>query len=127
VDPGGGYWGRVSPFRAGFGCRCPRCGQGRLFAGFLTVVARCARCGLDLEAQDSGDGPAVFVIFVVGFAVTAAALIVEIKYEPPVWLHLVLWIPAILALCLGLLRPFKAIMIALQYRNRSGEGGSSWQ
>ena len=76
---------------------------------------------MDLRDHDAGDGPAVFVILVVGFIVVAAALIVEVRYEPPMWLHLVMWIPLILALSLGLLRVFKALLIALRYHHQAGE------
>ncbi len=103
-------------------CRCPRCGEGRLFSGFLTPVARCEACDLDTGFVDSGDGPAVFVILVVGFVVVAAALVTEVKYSPPYWVHAVLWLPAILALSLGLLRPLKAAMIGLQFRHKAREG-----
>jgi uncharacterized protein (DUF983 family) len=110
----------VSPFSAGLRCRCPRCGQGPLFAGLLDVRERCAVCGLDLRAQDSGDGPAVFVILVLGFVVVALALTVEAKFEPPLWVHAVLWSVVIVVGALALLRPFKATLIALQYQHRRG-------
>lgn len=110
--------GSVSPVRAGLTCRCPRCGKGRLFDGFLEVRDGCGSCGLSYANVDTGDGPAVFVILVVGFMVVGAALLVEVKYHPPYWLHLVVWIPAILASSLGLLRPAKALLIALTYKYR---------
>ncbi len=113
----------VSPLRAGLRCRCPRCGQGRLFAGYLKVARRCAVCGLDLRAEDSGDGPAVFVMFVTGPLVVGLAIWTELTFRPPYWLHMVLWIPTILAASLALLRPLKATLIALQYRHKAGEGG----
>ena len=113
----------VSPFHAGLRCRCPRCGTGPLFSGFLTVSERCSGCGLDLRAADSGDGPAVFVIFVVGPVVVALAFWTEFTFAPPYWIHMVLWGPAILAGSLALLRPFKATLIALQYRHRAGDAG----
>jgi len=103
-------------------CRCPRCGEGRLFAGFLTPVPRCAACDLDTRFVDSGDGPAVFVILLVGFVVVVAALVTEVKYAPPYWVHAVAWVPTILALSLGLIRPLKALMIGLQYRHKAREG-----
>ncbi len=115
---------RTSPLWAGLRCRCPDCGQGKLFAGYLTVAAACGHCGLDLEAQDSGDGPAVFVVMLVGFVVVAAALVVELNFGPPVWLHLVLWTPTVLGLSLWLLRPFKAVLIALQFHHNSGDLGA---
>lgn len=107
----------VSPFKAGFACRCPRCGEGRLFAGFLTVAPACDVCGLDYGKVDSGDGPAVFVIFVIGAVTAALALIVEVNFEPALWVHVLLWFPLVIGGSLLLLRPFKAVLIALQYRN----------
>jgi uncharacterized protein (DUF983 family) len=111
-----------SVFLAGLGCRCPRCGRGPLYRGFLTVAAACSACGLDYAKADSGDGPAVFIILVLGAVVVAAALVVEVNYQPPLWLHAMLWLPIILGGSLGLLRPVKALMIALQYRHQAGEG-----
>lgn len=102
--------------------RCPRCGEGPLFDGFLTPTARCRACGLDTRFVDSGDGPAVFIILIVGFVVVVAALVTEVKVSPPYWVHAVLWLPLTLILSLGLLRPAKALMIALQYRHRAREG-----
>jgi uncharacterized protein (DUF983 family) len=117
--------GAVSPFRTGLTCRCPRCGEGRLYAGFLKVAPRCEVCDLDLEFADSGDGPAVFVIFAVAPIVIVLAFITEALFHPAPWMHLVLWIPTILVLTLLFLRPFKATMIALQYQRQAGEGTSS--
>lgn len=113
----------VSPFSAGLRCRCPRCGIGGLFDGFLTVADKCSACGLDFSVADSGDGPAVFIIFIVGPIVTGLALWTEMTFHPPYWVHVVLWGPAVLAGCLLLLRPFKATLVALQYRNRAGDTG----
>lgn len=101
--------------------RCPRCGRGALFEGFLRIVDRCASCGLGFGGHDVGDGAIVFVIFVLGFAVVGAALAVEIAYQPPLWLHAALWGPAVLGGTLLLLRPAKGITVALQYRFRSTE------
>ena len=108
----------VSPFAAGLACKCPRCGRGRLYSGLLKVAERCEACGLALAKQDSGDGPAVFVILILGFVVVGLALWVELAYEPPFWVHAVLWAPLILVGALVLLRPFKATLIALQFRHR---------
>lgn len=113
-----GDWGDVSPLSAGVLCRCPRCGRGRLFRGLLTVVPVCDVCGLDLTAQDSGDGPAVFVILIVGALAVALAFLVEMRFAPPSWVHLVYQLPFILGLSILLLRPLKALLIALQYRHR---------
>jgi uncharacterized protein (DUF983 family) len=103
-------------------CRCPRCGEGKLFRGFLTLRPNCDSCDLDYGTFDSGDGPAVFVIFGAGFVVVFAALAVEVLYQPPFWLHAMLWLPLILATTLLPLRPIKALMIALQYRHKAAEG-----
>ena len=110
--------------RASLLCRCPRCGDGALYksAFSLTVRERCDACGLDYGFADSGDGPAVFVILLLGFLVMGAALIVEFKLSPPLWVHLALW-PVITGfLGLAMLRPMKATLIALQYRNKAEEG-----
>jgi uncharacterized protein (DUF983 family) len=113
-----------SAARTGLACRCPRCGTGRLFDGFLTLQPRCEACGLDYAFADSGDGPAVFVIFFAGFIVVGCALITELLYEPPFWLHALLWGPLVLATTLLPLRPLKGLMIALQYHHKAAEGRS---
>ena len=110
----------LAPFIAAARGRCPNCGQGRLFEGFLRVAPRCAACGYDLAGSDSGDGPAVFVILVVGFIAVFGAMFTEIAFQPPVWLPLVVWIPAAGVLSLALLRPMKGLMIAAHVRNRAG-------
>lgn len=101
---------------------CPRCGEGRLFSGLLTPAQGCERCGLDYSFIDSGDGPAVFVILIVGFIVTAFALALQTAANPPLWLHLLLWVPIVIALSLWGLRISKAILIALQFRTAAQEG-----
>ncbi len=110
--------------RAGLLGRCPRCGEGQLFDGPLTLKLRerCETCGLSNSFADSGDGPAVFVIIILGFLIMGAALIVEFKLSPPLWVHVVLWFPVAALLGFGLLRPMKGTLIALQYRNRAEEG-----
>jgi uncharacterized protein (DUF983 family) len=110
-----------NPFLAGLLARCPNCGEGPLFAGFLKVMPRCEACGFDLAKADSGDGPAVFVILIAGFIVAFAALITEIAAHPPIWVHLVLWLPATLVLCLALLRPTKGLLLAAQFKNKASE------
>jgi uncharacterized protein (DUF983 family) len=107
---------------AGLSCRCPRCGQGKLFQGFLALRPRCEACGLDFSFADSGDGPAVFIMFLAGFIVVGAALITEVLYQPPFWVHAALWLPLILVVTLGPLRPMKGLMIALQYHHKAAEG-----
>jgi uncharacterized protein (DUF983 family) len=115
----------------GLSCRCPRCGEGKLFQGFLTPRPRCEACGLDYGFADSGDGPAVFIMFIAGFLVVGLALVTEAVYHPPYWVHAALWLPLILIVSLGLLRPMKGLMIALQYHHKAeetrfgGDGGGA--
>ena len=107
---------------AGLSCACPRCGRGKLFRGFITLRSRCEACGLDYGFADSGDGPAVFIMFGAGFVVVFAALITEVVYRPPFWVHAALWLPLILIVTLGPLRSMKGLLIALQYHHRAAEG-----
>jgi uncharacterized protein (DUF983 family) len=111
-----------NPFAAGMRGRCPRCGEGRIFFGFLTLAPRCSACGLDFSFADSADGPAVFVILIVGFIIAGAALLTEVAYSPPLWVHFLLWGPLVLILCLGMLRPLKGVLIALQYHHKAEQG-----
>jgi uncharacterized protein (DUF983 family) len=113
------------PVGRGLAGRCPRCGKGKLFHGFLTVAPRCERCGLDYSFADSGDGPAIFVILIAGFIVTGAALIMQMQYEPPYWLLALLLGPLILITTLWPLRAMKGLMIALQYHHQAAEGRPS--
>ena len=108
--------------RRGLAGRCPRCGKGTLFAGFLKVAPRCENCGQDFAFADSADGPAFFVMSFAGFVVVLAALVVEVLYQPPYWLHALLWVPLILAMTLAPLRPVKGLLIALQYHHKAAEG-----
>jgi uncharacterized protein (DUF983 family) len=106
----------------GLACKCPRCGNGRLFEGFLALRPRCEACGLDYGFIDTGDGPAIFIIMLAGAIVVACALVVEVKYQPPFWLHAVLWLPLILATTLLPLRSMKALLIALQFHHKAAPG-----
>lgn len=112
----------ILPFLlAGLRSRCPRCGKGRLFSGFLDVVDRCEVCGLELARNDSGDGPAVFLIFILGFTIVPLALLVSLRVDWPLWVHAILWSLVILGTALGMLRPAKGLTLALQYRFRREE------
>jgi uncharacterized protein (DUF983 family) len=106
----------------GLACRCPRCGKGRLFTGFLDLRPNCDVCGLDYAFTDVGDGAAIFIIMIAGAIVVTCALIVEVKYEPPLWVHAVLWLPLILATTLWPLRAMKSLLIALQFHHKAAEG-----
>ena len=113
----------VNPVAAGLACRCPACGEGPLFDGFLKVGHRCEACGMDMSTADSGDGPAVFIVLVVGVLVCFSALFVEMAFHPPIWVHLVVWLPLAAVLVLGLLRPFKGVMLAMQFHHKASEAG----
>jgi uncharacterized protein (DUF983 family) len=112
---------KPNPLLAGAAGRCPNCGEGHLFDGFLKVAPCCEACGYDLAKADSGDGPAVFVILIAGCIVAFAALFTEVAYSPPVWVHLVIWLPLTLVLVLALLRPMKGLMLAAQFMNKASE------
>lgn len=112
---------RIDPIRAGLLCRCPNCGRGRLFEGFLKVVDRCAVCGFDFTRLNTGDGAAIFIMQIAGGLVVFTALFVQIAYEPPIWALVGVALPAAAAVSLGLMRPGKGLMIALQMRNRSSD------
>ena len=106
----------------GLACKCPRCGKGKLYAGFLDLRPRCEACGLDYAFIDSGDGPAIFVILIAGAVVVGCVLVVEIKYQPPFWPYALLWLLLILATTLVPLRAMKALMIALQFHHKAAPG-----
>lgn len=112
----------VSPVMAGLSCKCPRCGQGPLFIQVLNMRERCDHCGLDYKFVDTGDGPAVFAIFILGFLVVGGALIAEFKFGVPFWAHILLWGILTPLLAVFLLRFLKATLIALQYKNKAEEG-----
>lgn len=114
----------VSAVAAGLTCRCPRCGKGALYRGSFSLDVRetCEACGLNLRFVDPGDGPAVFAIMLLGFLILGAALIVEFRLHPPLWVHVVLWTPITLLVAFGLLRPLKGLLIALQYHNKAEQG-----
>ena len=113
----------TNPFLAGFRGRCPNCGEGHLYEGFLRVSPICEACGFNLSRADSGDGPAVFVMMIAGFIAAFGMLITEIALRPPIWVHLVIWLPVAVVLCLVLLRTIKGLMIAAQFANKASEAG----
>lgn len=112
---------RVNPLLAGLTCRCPNCGEGPLFEGFLKVTPRCEACGQDLSKADSGDGPVVFILLIVGTIGCGGLLFTEVALRWPIWLELIVWLPLIGLLTLASLRPFKATLIALQFHNNASE------
>jgi uncharacterized protein (DUF983 family) len=116
----------VSKRKAGFFAnirgRCPRCGEGALFSGFIAVAPRCEVCDLDFSFADSADGPAVFVMLIAGFIVLGTALVVDATYEPPLLLLAAIFLPLMAFVSLGLIRPFKGWLIGSQYRHKAEQG-----
>lgn len=101
--------------------RCPRCGQGKLFRGYLKVADRCQVCGLGFAGHDTGDGPAFFIMLPLCLMVAGLALWLEVSVQPPRWVHILIW-PAFIAVVAAVtLPPVKALMVALQYRHRDVE------
>ena len=119
----GAYYPPLSPFGTGLACKCPRCGRGKLYAGYLTLAERCSVCHLDLSKADSGDGPAVFLIFILGALAVFLAYLLLFVLMWPEWLSWLILVTVVLGGAAVLLRPAKAIMVALQYKNRVGEFG----
>jgi uncharacterized protein (DUF983 family) len=111
------------PYAAGLLGRCPRCGEGALFAGFLRVAPACGACGADLSTADPGDGPAVFVILIAGALASAGLLATELTLHPPAWVEGAVWLPAAALLSVLLLRPTKGLLLAAQFRPRTRRGG----
>ncbi len=105
----------------GLRCRCPRCGVGGLFYKYLKVADACPSCHLGLQGHDSGDGAVVPAILLLGSLVVGLALVVELTFAPPLWLHMVIWAPVIIVLTCLILPPLKGLGIALQYKFRSTE------
>ncbi len=116
------YYPPVSPYAAGIAGKCPRCGQGRLFKSFLGLYERCSACNLDYALADAGDGPAVFIMFIVGFIAVTIAFIARFVWYAPILTSFLISGAVAIALCLVLLRPFKATLIALQYKHKAEEG-----
>lgn len=101
---------------------CPRCGAPGLFRGAVSFGPRCGRCGLDFTQFNVGDGPAAFLIFIVGGLVMLGAILLELNAHPPVWVHILLWLPLTIILTIFLLRLAKAALLALEYKNKAREG-----
>lgn len=116
------YGAGVDPASAALKGHCPRCGEGKLFKGFVALQPQCSNCGLSYKFADAGDGPAVFVILFAGFIIVGLMFWVENTYEPPIWLHLAVFLPLTMIVCLGLLRPLKGLLIGLQYKNKAELG-----
>jgi uncharacterized protein (DUF983 family) len=102
--------------------KCPRCSKGHMIRGLLTVAPRCEVCGLDYSFADTGDGPAIFVMMIAGFIIVGLAWYIEVVHQPPYWVHAAIFLPLSALVCIGLLRPTKGLLIALQYFNKAEEG-----
>jgi uncharacterized protein (DUF983 family) len=110
-----------SPVIRGLRGKCPECGEGNLFAGYLKFADNCDFCGFDFSAEDTGDGPAVLVISVAGMLVVLPALLVEVVFKPPIWVHVLLWMPISTLVVLGLLRPFRGMWYGLMLKHNAGQ------
>jgi uncharacterized protein (DUF983 family) len=116
------YYRDLSPVTTGIAGKCPRCGRGRLFEGYLAVAPGCAACGLDFSFADAGDGAAWFIMLVVGFLAIGTALWIEVAYQPAYWVHALVALPLAVGLPLLLLRPVKGVLICQQYKTKAAEG-----
>ncbi|MEN9855953.1 MAG: hypothetical protein RL186_1329 [Pseudomonadota bacterium] len=112
----------VSIWKSGVFSLCPACGKAPLFEGLLTIRQTCPQCGADFANQDSGDGPAVFVILVAGALCVPMILVAQLAFHPPIWLLALVGLPLTGAVCIALLRPFKAMLFAMHFRHKAGEG-----
>ncbi len=116
------YYPALSPLTTGLAAKCPRCGRGKLFDGYLTVAKSCRNCGLSFAFADSGDGAAWFVMLFVSVVGVGSILGVEIAYSPPLWVHLLLAVPILIAMPLILLRPVKGVLLCQQWSAMAREG-----
>lgn len=112
----------LSPLKTGLRCRCPRCGRGRLFKGFLTLAPRCEVCGLDFSFADPADGPAFFVICFCCVPAVLFGVWIEVAFQAPYWVHLFTTLPVLLLTCIPPLRPLKGWLVASQYFYKAEEG-----
>ena len=115
-------WPKLPPVQTGIRGRCPRCGEGSIFNGFLALKPGCDHCGLDYSFADPADGPAFFVICFGCVPAVAFAIWLEVAYTAPYWVHLVTTLPLILLTCIPLLRPLKGWLVASQYFYKAEEG-----
>ena len=113
-----------SPLHVALAGLCPRCGQRTLFGSWVGFASRCRACGLDYDSFNVGDGPAAFLIFIVGTILVAGAVTLDLGLSPPWWTHLV-WLPIGAALTVYGLRFGKGLLVALEYRHRAREGRNS--
>ena len=115
------YYPELSPLQTGLACKCPRCGRGRLFDGYLQVAKSCKSCGLSFSFADSGDGAAWFVMLFGCVVGVGSILGIEAAYSPPFWAHVLIAIPTLIVLPLVLLRPTKAVLLNQQWKTNASE------
>jgi len=115
-------WAPLSPYRTGVRGRCPRCGQGHIFDGFLKMRPSCEVCGLDYSFADPADGPAFFVICFACVPSVALAVWIELTFQPPFWVHILTSLPFMLLTCIPPLRPLKGWLVASQYFYKAEQG-----
>ena len=116
------YYPDLSPLKTGLFGKCPRCGRGELFEGYLKVAPRCSNCGLSFDFADAGDGAAWFVMLITGCVGVGSILGIEAAYQPPLWIHVLVAIPLLIILPLLLLRPIKGVLLAQQWKMNAEEG-----
>lgn len=109
------------PYKNGFKCRCPHCGKGKLYDGLLQVVDECPECGFYLKEHDAADGPAYIAMSLIGTLVIGFAILLELAVRPPLWVHMVLWLPITLGGAVYVLRISKSMLISLQYKHRGDD------
>lgn len=116
------YYPDLSPLKTGLRAKCPRCGRGPLFKGYLTVAKSCSSCGLSYEFADGGDGASWFVMLFVCFAGVGSILAVEAAYAPPFWVHALIAVPVLVILPMLLLRPVKGVLLNQQWKTGARQG-----
>jgi uncharacterized protein (DUF983 family) len=112
----------LSSWSVGLRCRCPNCGEGRLFSGFIKIAPACESCGLSFDFADPADGPAFFVMTGVGIIVIALWAVWVVMAQPPIWVQFVAVFPPLIGGCLATLRPVKAWLVAEQFIHKAEEG-----
>jgi uncharacterized protein (DUF983 family) len=116
------HWPALPPIQTGIRGRCPRCGIGRLFDGFIKLRDRCEHCGLDFSYADPADGPAFFVICFGCIPAVIFTLWIQLHFDPPIWVHFATSLPFLLLTCILPLRPLKGWLVCSQYFFKAGEG-----
>lgn len=116
------FYPELSSVSTGLAGKCPRCGRGPLFSGYLAIADRCPSCGLEYDFADAGDGAAWFVMLIAGFLAVGAALFIEIGWQPSYWMHAAVAVPLAVGVPILLLRPIKGILVCQQYKTGAAPG-----